>query len=93
MLGEDARIEEEDREFNHSDSRSIEIFEDVKDIVPLLRRVRTSHCLVLAKVEVGRCPSNHQPFRTRLSQELRLDQPIRFRIGNIQASGIATIMA
>lgn len=61
MLGEDARIEEEDGEFDHSDCRSIEVLKDVKDVVPLLRRVRTSHCLMLAKVKVRRCPSD-QPL-------------------------------
>lgn len=65
MLGEDACIEEEDREFDHSDCRRIEVLEDVKDVVPLFRRVRTSHGLVLAKIEVGRCPSD-QSTRTRL---------------------------
>ena len=57
MLREDARIEEEDRDFDHSNCRRVEILEDVKNVVPLLCRVRTSHGLVLAKVEVGRCSS------------------------------------
>lgn len=64
MLGEDARIEEENREFDHSDCRRVEVLEDVKDVVPLLCRVRTSHGLMLAKVEMGRCSSD-QPNRIR----------------------------
>lgn len=56
MFGEDACIEEEDREFDHCNSRGIEVLEDVKDLVPLFRCVRPSHCLMLAKVKVGRCP-------------------------------------
>lgn len=68
VFGADARIKEEDREFDHCDSRSIEVLEDVEDLVPLFRCIRPRHCLVLAKVEVGRCASD-QPSRTRLSQE------------------------
>ena len=68
VFGADARIKEDEREFDYCDSRSIEVLEDVKDLVPLFRCIRPRHCLVLAKFEVGRCPSD-QPSRTKLSQE------------------------
>lgn len=92
MLGKDARIEEEDRAFDHSDRRSIEVLEDVKDVVPLLRRVRASHCHMLAKVEMGRCPSD-QPLGTRLFWEVSVNPPIKLQTGNIHAKGSASIMA
>ena len=92
MLGEDTGVEEEDRTFDHGDRRGVEVFEHIEDVIPLLRRVGASHCLVLAEIEVGRCPID-QPLRTETSSELGLDPPMKFKTGSIQASGIATRMA
>ena len=57
MLGEDARVEEEDGEFDHGDRRSVDVLKCVEDDVPFLHRVRASHCLVLPEVEMDRYPS------------------------------------
>ncbi len=54
VLGEDARVEEEDGEFDHGDRGGVEVFEDVEHEVPFLGRVGAGHGLVLAKVEMGR---------------------------------------